>query len=344
MIVQILIILIIVAIKGIFSAADTAFTYMNKAEIAQLSKKDKKARKIKILMDDTNKFFGIIEVGINMSELISSAVASMTVVNSLAYIFEKLPISKNMAMFLAALIITFILSYVLLVFGGVLPKKIARNNPKKVAYKLVNILWVVATINRPFESLIDVSNRFFTKIFHIKENKEEKLTEKQLKMIIKEARDEGVVANIERKIILNAMKVNDITVKQLMVPKEKVDFIDIRSDFEEVLKNIGANRYTRMPIYDNSPENVVGVFNVKDIAIQYANNKKVETDLTKYIRKVKLIHEDEKIFSAFKKLQKDNQVMAVVVDSQKRALGIVTIEDIVEKLVGKIFDEYDVKV
>ena len=206
----IIIILVLVLIKAIFSASDTAFTFFNKSEIKQLSKKDKKAEKIRILMEDSNKFFGIIEVSINMCELLAGAVVSITIVEYLIDFFGKMKIGTNISILLSVAIATVILSYIMLVFGGVLPKRIARNNPKKVAYRLINILWVVSKLNYPFERLIDFSTNLFSKIFKIKQEPEERLTEKQVKMTIKEARDEGVLEVMENRILLNTIKANDI--------------------------------------------------------------------------------------------------------------------------------------
>ena len=159
--ITIFILMIIVIIKAIFSAADTAFTYINRAEIRQLSKTDKKAEKIRILMEDTNKFFGIIEVVINLCELFAGVVVSVTMVEYLIDIFEQKQIGIEIGAILSVVISTIILSYIMLVFGGILPKRIARNKPKKVAFNLINILWIVAKINYPFESLIDFSTDLF---------------------------------------------------------------------------------------------------------------------------------------------------------------------------------------
>ena len=340
---QIIIILLITAVKAIFSAADTAFTYLNKAEINQLSKKNEKARKIKELMENSNKFFGVIEVGTNMAELIASAYASMTIVNSLAFLIAKLPIPYNVALFVASLIMTIILAYILLVFGGVLPKKYARNNPRKVAFMLIDIIWIMAKLNHPFERIIYESNKFFSKIFKLAEGTQEKLTEKQIKMIITEGREEGVIASIEKKILFNALKINDITVKKIMIPIKKVDLIDANKKFEEILDIISTYKYTRIPVYKDEVDNVIGVLNVKDIALEYARNKKVEKNINHLIRKVKFVSPEEKIFDAFKRLQKENQMLAIVRDHDNHVMGIISLEDILEKVVGKIFDEYDQK-
>lgn len=344
MTIPIIILLIIVAIKAIFSAADTSFTYINRTEIRLASKKDKKAEKIKILMEDTNKFYGIIEVTINMSELLASAVASLTILEYFAEYLEINGFTDILAMLISVAVVTIILAYVMLVFGGVIPKRIARNNPKKVAYKLIPILWIVAKLNYPFERLIDVSTNFFSKVFKIKQMPDEKLTEKQLKMIIKEAKNEGVLENLENRILLNTLKANDITVNKIMVPLEKAYLVNINDDFSKILYNIKENRFTRIPVYKDSKTNIIGIFNVKEAAIKYAetgiNTKEQITDI---LQSPQYVNQNEKIFEVFKALQKNNRIFGIVRDEQNVPIGLISIEDILEKLVGKIFDEDDKK-
>lgn len=341
MMTEFLVIALITAIKAIFSAADTAFTYLNKAEINQLSKKDKKAEKIKDLMENSNKFFGVIEVGTNMAELVASAYASITIVNTLTLRFEQMKIPYNGAIFLATLIITVVLAYILLIFGGILPKRIARNKPKDVAFALIDVVWILAKLNHPFERIIAFSTKYLCKWFKIPTSKQEKLTEKQLKMIITEGREEGVIASIQKKILFNTLKLEDITVKKTMKPKDKVDFIDINQSFEEVLENIATFRYTRIPVYEGNINNIIGVLNIKDLVMEYAKNKTIVKDIRPILRIPKFVMPDEKIFDAFKKLQKEKKVLAIVKNIDNEVVGLISLEDILEKIVGKISDEYD---
>ena len=338
-----IIIAIITGIKAIFSAADTAFTYLNKAEINQLSKKMKKARKIKYLMEESNKFFGVIEVGTNLAELSASAYASVTILNTLTARIEATGIAYNIAIFIAAFIITIALSYVLLIFGGVLPKRYARKNPRKVAFTLINLIWVMAKINYPFERIISWSIEFFSKLLKLHDWPQEKLTDKQLKMIITEGRQEGVINGIEKKILFNALKLDDIPIKRIVIPIDKVDCIEINQKFEDVLENIEKYRFTRIPVYVEDKNNIIGILNIKDIVIGYAQNRKVKKDFKKIIRKVVFIDSDEKILDVFKKMQEENQMIAAVKNKKDKIIGIVSMEDILEKIVGKISDEYDEK-
>jgi len=342
MIDQILILFLIVILKAIFSSADTAFTYINRAEINQASKTDKKEKKIKELMEDSNKFFGVIEVGINMSELLASAWVSITFLEQFADILEKFRLPTNIAILISVIVMTIILAYIMLVFGAILPKRIARNHPKKVAYKLLPIITFVAKINHPFERLIDFSTDKFSKIFKIKEEPEEKLTEKQLKMIIREAKDEGVILNREKNILINTLKANDTAINKIMLPLEKAGMIDIEAGLEDIIADIKEYKYSRIPIYKQTKDKIVGILNIKDIAIQYPEKGiKKKSELKKILRKVQTIEEKEKLFIAFKKMQKERNMMAIVVDKNEIPIGLVTIEDILEKLVGKIFDEND---
>ncbi len=339
---EILIFILIIVIKSIFSAADTAFTYINRAEIKQLSKKDKKAWKIRILMENSNKFFGMVEVGLNLSEIAASAFVSLTFLEQFAEILKSVNLSSELSMTISAIFITILLSYFLLVFGALIPKRIARNNPKKVAYKLINILWIITKINYPFEKLINGSIKFFTKLLRIKEEPQEKMTEKQLKMIVREANDEGVVENIEKKILLNTLNSNDVAIKKIVVPIQKVDFINIDSSISDIIKNIKENGYSRMPVYEDKITNIIGIFNIKDIVIKYGREGlQDKKQIMETLRAPQYLDEDEKIFSAFKIMQKNSQMFAIVVDKEKMPIGIVSIENILEKLVGQIFDEND---
>ena len=341
--IEFLVIAFITGVKAIFSASDTAFVYLNKAEINQLSKKDKKAQKIKYLMEESSKFFGVVEMGTNFAELVASSYASVTILNSLSFEFEMLNIPSNISIFIASFIITIILAYILLIFGGILPKRIARSKPKDTAFKLVNIVWIMTKINYPFEKIVNKSMVILSKILKLPNDKQEKLTDKQIRMIITEGREEGVIASIEKKILLNTLKLNDITVKKIMTPREKVNFINADDKFVEVLNNLEIYHYTRIPFYQGDIDNIIGILNIKDIVLEYAKNRKINRDVKYYLRKPKFIAPEEKIFDAFKKMQKENQMIAIVRDRDSKILGVVTLEDIIEKVVGKISDEYDIE-
>ncbi len=339
---SIIILLIIVGIKAIFSAADTAFTYTSKFKISQESKKNLKARQIKKILEDKNKVFEIIEVGIVMAELFASAFVAEVYLSDFSNILVENGVPESFATILATIIITVLLSYILLVFGGILPKRLARNNPEKTAYRLIGILQILAIINIPFEKLIKVSINIFGRMFGLKEEKEEKLTEREIKMILAEGKDQGVVDKIEKEIATNALKFNEISVKEIMVTKENVKFINIRENSEKVIGDIRKCKFTRIPVFEGTKDNILGVLNIKDLIFKETINLKEEINIKELLRPVIVVYKSTKISEVFKIMKANRQGMVLIEDKDKKIIGLVTMEDILEKLVGKIFDEYDV--
>lgn len=254
---KILVLIIILIIKAIFSAGDTAFTYINRTKISQESKKSRKAKKIKEFSKNSSKFYGAMEVGITLTELIATAFAAEAFVYPLAYNLQKWNMPYNIAISISLIIITILLSYVLLVFGSILPKRIARNHPEKTAYRLINIIWLFSKINYPFERLIHASTKFLTTLFGIDSVDKQEITEKEIKMAISEGRDQGIVSETEKEIVYNALKFNDILVKNIMIPKDKIDFINCEQTTVEILQNISEHPYTRLPVYKEDINNVI---------------------------------------------------------------------------------------
>lgn len=339
---KILILTIIILIEAMFSATETALTYINKAKISQMSKTNKKAQKIKLLMKDSHRFYGIVETTIIMCKLFATIFVAEEFVHALIKALSILPISENYISIISIVVITLILSYVLIVFGSVLPKKAARNHPEETAFRWINIVWLVSRISHPFERLIFFSTKLFSKIFGIKDSSDERMTEKEIKMIINEGHEQGIIGKFEKEILVNALKYDTILVKKIMIPKDKVDFINVEDSKEKILDNIKEYNYTRMPVYEKTKDNIIGIFNVKDIAIEYAKNKQVKVDIRKNLRQVLFVDKEQKISEVFKEMQLNNQAIAIVKED-KKVIGIVTMEDILEKIVGKIFDEFDKK-
>jgi len=339
---KILILTIIILIKAIFSASETALTYVNKAKISQMSKTNKKAQKIKSLMKDSSKFYGIVEAVIIMCELLATIFVAEDFVHALTKNLSVWQIAENYISIISIVIVTLVLSYVLIIFGSILPKKAAKNHPERTAFRWINVVWFVSKINYPFERLIAISSKLFSKIFGIKDNPDEKMTEKEIKMIINEGHEQGIIGKSEKEILFNALKYDDILVKEIMIPKNKVDFVNVDDDKEKILENIKKYHYTRMPVYEKTKDNIIGIFNIKDIVMEYTKNKRTEINIRKNLRQALFVFKEQKISEVFKEMQLNNQAIAIVKDD-KHVIGIVTIEDILEKIVGKIFDEFDKK-
>lgn len=335
---------IIICVKGIFSASETAFTYLNKAKFNQMSKNvrnksQRKILKIKQLLDNKLKIFGTTKVGITLAELFASAFAAEAFVGNLEEKFEILGLNTIVGYIISVIIVTIILSYFTLVFGELIPKRIARNNPEKVAYKTVNILYILSKINYVFEKILTASENFFAKIFGIKNEPNERLTEKEIKMIIAEGKDQGIFDEDEKKLLYNALKFDDIKIKDIMLEKEKMICINIEYAEEKILEIIRKYKYTRIPVYSKTKDNIVGILNVKDILL----NKEVGMNikLEEIIREPMFVSSKDNIDEIFKSMQLNNKHIAIVKNGDGQVEGMLTMEDIIEKLLGNIIDEFD---
>jgi putative hemolysin len=224
-----------------------------------------------------------------------------------------------------------------------LPKRLAIIRPEQTMFRLINVLYILSYVNYPFEKITSFSTNIICKIFNVSNKIEETITDKEIKMIITEGKEQGVIDKFEKDILINTLKYNSTTIKNIMIPKEKVDFINAKSDLDTILQNIRKNIYTRLPVYDGTKDNVIGILYVKDIAIDYADDKKVKIEIENYLRPITFIDENEKIMQAFKMMQLNNQQMLIVVNSERKVTGIITMEDIFEVLMGKILDEDDKK-
>lgn len=344
----IIILIVLLFLKSVFCAADVSFTYINRNEINQLAKKKNiKALKIKKMLDNPNKFFGTLKTGITLLEFLMSAFVLEVFLDKLEIFIsrfsDKLILSENLITAISIIIITFIFSYFTIVIGDLFPKKIARAYPKKVTFFTINILSIFSKLIYPFEVLLNITLKALMKIFNIKDKKVEKMTEKELKMIIAEGRAEGLFNEDAKKMLLNTLKFEDYKIKDILVPRDKVDFLDINANLKQIIENFKKYNYTRVPVYQDNINNIVGILNIKDFIFCMDECTKKKFDINKILRPAFFINKDDKMEDVFKTMQLNSYSIAVVLDDNLVVLGIVTMEDIIEKIVGNIFDEFDKK-
>ena len=334
MVYNLLLLIILIAINGIFSASELAFLKINKYELKNKIKiHDKKAIQINKILSDQSAFLSTIQISITLAGFLASAFAADYFADYFLQIINISFISSSTLRTILVIIITFILSYVTLIFGELVPKKIAINNPYKIACLFIGLISFVKTFFSPLIKLLTLSTNFICKIFKIKEN-EDKITEDEIKKIILLGNTEGVIEEKEKDYILNIFNFNDIEVEKIMTKKEDVVMIDINDDMKNILSTIKESKYTRFPVYDKNE--IIGILNVKDFILYYNELK----DLRSIVRTVNKYEYTEKIDDVFRMMQKNNEPISLIYN-KKEMVGIVTIEDAIEEIVGNIFDEYD---
>ena len=329
MLIKILILIILIIVNGIFSSTEIAFLSLNKYKLSKEVKKgNKKAKRIVNLLNDSSTFLSAIQVAITLSGFLASAFAADSFASEIAEFIHIPYISEAMQTNILIVVITIILSYFTLVFGELLPKKIGIAKPEKIAYRMVNIINLVILVFKPFILILKLSTTALEKLLKISSTKDEMEDE------IKDSIVDSNLEELEKKLLLRVFEFNDITIKDIMTKKENVVYIDTTDNNENIISKIRESKYTRFPVMEG--EKILGLINIKDLIL----GKDKEFNLYRYLRKIKILDANTIIDDAFLLLNADYESMAIVKENDKY-VGIVTMEDILEELVGNIFDEYD---
>lgn len=327
MLIKILILVILILINGIFSATEIAFLSINKYKLNKEIKNDnKKAKKIAELLSDQSTFLSAIQVVITISGFLASAFAAESFAGELASMIKLSFMSTQTLTTILVVLITLILSYFTLVFGELLPKKIGLAYSYKLAFKMINPINTVIKIFNPIIVLLKKSTELFVRILKIKKEVVEEDT-------LKDTITDSNLEELEKKLLLNVFEFNDVTVKEVMTPKKDVISLDIE-DSNEVLKNkVRKSKFTRFPV--TNKDKIIGILNIKDLIVNEHTR-----EIKKSIRKVTKLKSDTILDDAFMILNSSYEPIALV-EENKEYIGIITIEDILEHIIGDIFDEYD---
>jgi len=338
MLFSIILLVILIGINGVFSASELAFLSLDKIKLKkEIEEGNKKAININKILTSPSSFLSTIQIGITLAGFLASAFAADYFADYFLKIINISFISSSALRTILVVLITIVLSYFTLVFGELVPKRIAINNPFKVAYAFINIIKVVNILFYPLIRFLTISTEFICKIFKIRENND-KLTEEDIKKMILLGKDEGVLEEKEKDYILNVFNFNDIEVSKVMTLKEEVVMLNIEDTLKDNIFKMKETKYSRFPVYKDNKDNIIGIVNVKDLIIKHNEENKV--NLENILREVHSFQYNEKIDDVFRYMQEKNESMCIVYKN-KKFIGIVTIEDAVEEIVGNIYDEYD---
>lgn len=338
MLFSIIILIILIIINGIFSATELAFLSIDKIKLKQdVESGNKKAISINKILSNPSSFLSTIQIGITLAGFLASAFAADYFAEYFLNIINIRFISIEVLETILVIIITIILSYFTLVFGELVPKRIAINYSHIVAYTFVGLIKVVNFIFYPLIKFLTFSTELICKIFKIKQN-DDKLTEEDIKKMILLGKEQGIVEEKEKEYILNIFNFNDLEAIKVMTPKKDVVMINIDDELKTNILKIKESKYSRFPVYYKDKNNIIGIINVKDIIIEHKESQKL--DLNKLIRPVTKFQYNEKIDDIFRYMQEENESLCPIYQEEE-FIGIITIEDAVEEIVGNIYDEYD---
>ncbi len=339
---QIFVLCILIALNAFFAATEIAFISLNDTKIEKQAKQgNKKARQINEMLKEPSKFLATIQIGITFAGFLSSAFASDAFADRLAPALQQLiPLGIGIWKSVSIVLITIILSYFTLVFGELVPKRIAMKNPEKIANFSIGIIKMISVITAPFVKLLTFSTNIVSRIFGVKEKEEEIVTEEEIMMMVEAGEEKGTIEKQEKELINNVFEFNDKTVSEIMTHRTDIYALDVRDNIEDILTELNEYKYSRIPVYEDSIDEIRGVLYIKDL-FKYLNNKDNNIEIKDIMREAYFVPQYKMINDLFKELQKNKKQLAIVIDEYGGTAGIVTMEDILEELVGNIFDEYD---
>ena len=340
---EILILLILILINAFFAASEIAFISLNDAKIEKMAKEgNKKAKQIEKMLKTPSQFLATIQVGITLAGFLSSALASDAFADKLAPVLYNLVpvISVEVWRGIAIVIITLVLSLFTLIFGELVPKRLAMKYHEKLSFATIGPIRTLSIITAPFVKFLSVTTNFISKLFGVTENEEETVTEEEIKMMIDQGEESGAIDENEKELINNVFELNDIVVTEIMIHRTEIFAVDVDISMEELLKELDKQqyRYSRIPVYEETIDEIKGIIYVKDIL---KNMNKPKITVKKLVKPAYFVSQTKLIDELFRELQMNKNHMAIVVDEYGGTAGIITMEDILEELVGNIYDEYD---
>ena len=341
---ELILLFILILANAYFAAAEIAFISLNDAKLdMQVKEGNKKAKSIKKILDNPSKFLATIQIGITFAGFLSSAFASEAFASELAPILHGwIPyLSLEVWNSISIVLITIVLSYFTLILGELVPKRIAMKYYEKIAFGTVGVIRTIATFTAPFVKLLTFSTNLVSKLFGVSETEEETVTEEEIRMMVDVGEEKGIIEKEEREMINNVFEFNDTVVSEIMVPRTEIYAVDMNLSISKVIEDITKDdefRYSRIPVYDETIDEIKGVVYIKDILLS-TKNKNVK--IKNLVKDAYYVPETKPVNELFEELRKNRLQIAIVVDEYGGTAGVVTMEDILEEIVGEIYDEYD---
>ena len=316
MLTQLLILVILILLNAFFAATEIAFISLNDAKIEKQAKEgNKKAKQIEKMIKSPSKFLATIQIGITLAGFLSSAFASDAFADKLAPILNTwMPfISLGVWKSIAIILITIILSFFTLVFGELVPKRLAMKNYEKISFATIGIIRTISIITSPFVKFLTAVTNGVSRVFGVSENEEEAVTEEEIKMMVDQGEEKGTIEEEERELINNVFEFNDITVSEIMRHRKDIFAVDINISNEELLQELSKEeyRYSRIPVYDETIDEIKGILFVKDIL---KNINKKTFKVKNVVKDAYFVSQNRLINEVFKELKKNKMQIAIVID------------------------------
>ncbi len=322
---KIIIIVVLILMSAFFSASETAFSTVNKIRLRNYANQgNKRAAKALKIVNDFDKALTAILIGNNIVNIASASLATIVFT-------EKFGASS-------VGIATLVMTVLVLIFGEILPKSLAKENAEHFTLGISTVMSILIFFLKPFILMFTALKKLVSKAFVKQKHANPSVTEEELKFIIEEIEDEGVLEEQESDLVKSALEFDEIAISQILIPRVNIIGVEATDDVEKVKDVFITERYSRMPVYDKTMDSIIGIIHQKDFFNLYINGGK---DITPIVQEALFFSENKKISEVMTEMQRTKNHMAIVIDQYGGTEGLVTLEDIIEELVGEIYDEND---
>lgn len=341
---QIILQLILIFLNAFFASTEIAVLSLSSAKLRKQSEEgDQTAKRLVKMLDEPSGFLSTIQVGITLAGFLGSAFAADNFSGYLVnWVYNDLGITsipmKSLDV-LAVILITLVLSYLTLIFGELVPKRIAMQKPYEIAKFTSPVVLGISIVMKPIVVFLSFSTNLVLKALRMKtETEEDQVTEEEIKMMIELGGKSGAIEASESDWIKNVFDFNDTTVAEVMTQRSDMETVNVDDTEKEILQKIKSTGCSRMPVYGED-DDLIGVLYTKDYLMADENRK---NDVRPYIRSAYFVSENMKASELFKRMQLEKRHMAIVIDEYGSINGLITLEDLIEEIFGNIYDEYDI--
>lgn len=328
----VILLIVLVSMSAFFSASETALTAFNRSKLKEVAEKSqKKADLLKGWLKRPNEMLTALLIGNNIVNILASSIATMVAIDVLGNNSRAIAIATGG------------MTILLLIFGEITPKVVAKAYSTQVSSVVVTFIYYLGKLFSPISWVLMFFSRVISRIFGVKlDNIAFLITEEEIKSVVSVGEEEGVIEEEEKKMIHSIFEFSDTAVKEVMVPRTTVFAIEATKTLEEVWDAITTNGYSRIPVYDERIDNIIGVFYVKDL-FNIIRDGKLNTEIKTFIREAYFVPETKSLVEMLEEFKKKQIHMAIVLDEYGGTAGIITIEDLIEEIVGDINDEFDIE-
>ncbi len=346
MIGNILILVALILLNGVLTSSEIALISVNKNRVKILAEDgNKRAELLLKVIDEPSRFLSTLQIGISFIVLFSGAFAVDTFYEPIVNFFNTkgTDVSHDFFKPFLFLVITMILCYFTILFGQLIPKNIGIKKSTEYSLLIIKPVNFISKITYPIVKVLSISTEGFLKIFGISTNIENgDITEEEIRMLVDAGSEVGTIDNREQEMINNIFELDDKTVEDVSVHRTDITAISISADNIEIMQFLADEKYSRIPVYEENLDNIIGILHIKDILKYMINNGSLnDLNIRTLIRDPYFVPFSKKADELFMEMQKTQVHMAIVVDEYGGTLGLVTMEDIVEEIMGSILDEHD---